>query len=125
MSRGQTGAGHSCAALPADIDPQNSVRCSPLAGPRAAIVTLSGIRLAAGGREGGGSGLRASSSLTLLFFGWMGVGVLGRGDWHVHFLHSVLEIICLEPVQFLYVCRIVPFSSLILIHLDLLSVSFG
>lgn len=73
MSRGQTGAGHSCAALPADIDPQNSVRCSPLAGPRAAIVTLSGIRLAAGDREGGGSGLRASSSLTLLFF-WRGGG---------------------------------------------------
>lgn len=67
VSRGQTRAGHSCAALPADIDPQNSVRCSPLAGPRAAIVTLSGIRLAAGDREGGGSGLRASSRLTLLF----------------------------------------------------------
>lgn len=76
MSRGQTGAGHSCAALPADIDPQNSVRCSPLSGPRAAIVTLSGIRLAAGDREGGGSGLRASSSLTLLFFGGVGEGFL-------------------------------------------------
>lgn len=65
MSRGQTCAGHSCAALPADIDPQNSVRCSPLAGPRVAIVTLSGIRLAAGDREGGGAGLPGSSSLIL------------------------------------------------------------
>lgn len=67
VSRGQTRAGHSCATLPADIDPQNSVRCSRLAGPRAAIVTLSGIRLAAGDREGGSSGLRPSSRLTLLF----------------------------------------------------------